>query len=228
VGKLYVRRIIEFQLRYENMFRIVNALLKRWGPPVLKKWIWDKEFANGKWDYMDAVKHMAGRDVVLDVIEKYSSGADILDLGCGAGLTRMELADGYHSYVGVDVSEVAIAKANSVLCAEPKQSNNRYLVGDVLTFVPQAKCSIILFRESLYYCPERSIVLLLNRYSRYLNHGGVFIVRLHDREKYQGIIRLIEGAYFIRERIAPENGTSIVLVFSPAEGSAGEQSLTGG
>jgi SAM-dependent methyltransferase len=200
------------------MVKVISALLKRWGPPVLKRRIWDKEFAKGKWDYMDAKSsNRAQRDFVLDVIEKYSVGADILDLGCGSGGTGLELADFYNNYVGVDVSAVAIAKASSTPCNEFKKLRNRFLVGDVLTFVPQEKLSIILFRESLYYCPDRNIASLLGRYSRYLGPGGVFIVRLHDRIKYQGIIELIERTFSIRERAMSEGGNSVVLVFSPIQ-----------
>jgi len=160
------------------------------------------------------VKH---RDIVLDIIEKYASGADILDLGCGVGSTGSELADTYHKYVGVDVSEVAIAKAKSAPSSESRRSITHFVVGDVVTFEPETEYSIILFRESLYYCPERNILLLLNRYSSYLTAEGVFIVRLHDRIKYQSIVQLIEGAYTVRERIAPADGPFIILVFAPPE-----------
>lgn len=195
---------------------MINALLKRWGPLGLRKRVWDKEFSSGKWDYMDPkASRKGGRDVVLDVLDRYSSGAHILDLGCGSGATGLELADGYQSYVGVDISEVAVAKAGSVLCPGPKKATNKYLVGDVLTFVPLAKYSIILFRESLYYCPDRNIAALLSRYSGYLSPDGVFVVRLHDRVKYQKIVQLIKSAYRIVECVAPADGSTIVIVFSP-------------
>lgn len=198
------------------MVNVIKALLKRWGPPAVKKRIWDREFANGKWDYMDAAtRAKAERDFVFDVIERYSPGADILDLGCGSGSTGLELTEGYRSYVGVDVSEVAIAKAAATPCSDSRKATNQYLVGDVLTFTPAGRYSIIVFRESLYYCPEKGIASLLNRYADYLNPGGVFIVRLHDRVKYQRIIQIIESAYHVGERVAASGGKSIVLVFSP-------------
>jgi len=198
------------------MVKVIKALLKRWGPPSLKKRIWDREFANGKWDYMDAaVRDKAARDVIFEVLERYSSDADILDLGCGSGSTGLELAEGYRSYLGVDVSEVAIAKAGATPCSASKKKTNEYVVGDVLTFVPPGTYSIIVFRESLYYCPEKGIAALLNRYSTYLTAGGTFIVRLHDRIKYQKIIQIIESAYHVREQVAAGGGKSIVMVFSP-------------
>jgi len=151
------------------------------------------------------------------VIEKYSEGLDILDLGCGTGATGLEIADRYRKYVGVDVSEVAVTKATSVVQEQAKQSKMKYMVGDVLSFVPNAMFSIILFRESLYYCPDRNVEALLRRYSGYLSPGGVFIVRLHDRVRYDGLVQTIESSFSIQERIAPTGGKAIVLVFSPAQ-----------
>jgi len=198
------------------MVNAIKALLKRWGPPAVKRRIWDREFANGKWDYMDAaIRDKNARDVIFEVLERYSPAADILDLGCGSGSTGLELAEGYRSYRGVDVSEVAIAKAAATPCSPSKKGTNEYVVGDVLTFVPPGSYSIIVFRESLYYCPEKGIAALLNRYSNYLKPGGTFIVRLHDRVKYQKIIQIIESAYHVREQVAAGGGKSIVMVFSP-------------
>ena len=45
-------------------------------------------------------------------LEKYANSGNILDLGCGPGNTANELKEQvYQSYIGVDISDAALAKA---------------------------------------------------------------------------------------------------------------------
>src|ERR1700690_1222456 len=79
-----------------------------YGPTSLKKWLWDKEFSGTKWDFIDNTKG----DCVYTHLEKFARNGSILDLGCGPGNTANEVADAtYASYVGVDISDAALAKA---------------------------------------------------------------------------------------------------------------------
>lgn len=84
-----------------------SGLLKRYGPSGLKKFFWDQEFASGKWRFADDTSG----DVVYQHLEKYVGRGSVLDLGCGQGSTAIELASPYVSYVGVDISEVALKRA---------------------------------------------------------------------------------------------------------------------
>lgn len=195
--------------------RAIHAFIKRWCSPILKQHVWDREYASGKWDFLDGKNGSISRDTILDVIERYATGGDVLDLGCGAGATGTEIAPVYRSYLGVDISAVAIAKANSLAQAAARQVKNSYVTGDILTFVPAGLFTVILFRESLYYFPLRKIEHMLARYCGFLAGDGVFIVRLHDRERYGEIERLIDSRYTVCERVLPPSGEGIILVFGP-------------
>ena len=186
----------------------------------MKQRIWDREYTSGKWDRggPGQASHQKTRDIVLDVIDRYGQAGDILDLGCGDGTTSIEIADTYRKYVGVDVSRVAILTALSTIRQDSmRKAKNSYMVSDISSFVPQGHFSVILFRESIYYCPAHQIKKMLRRYSSFLTSGGVFIVRLHDRIKYLRIIALIEQHYRVRERCESGGNGGLVLVFSPAE-----------
>lgn len=203
------------------MKKALYAALKRFGSTQAKQRIWDKEFATGKWSYLDhrSADLPHDRDIVLDVIDKYSEGHDILDLGCGTGRTGLEIANDYMSYVGVDISEIAVKKANELAEQDgTRVHKNRYLVADISQFIPDRAFSVILFRESLYYFSFRVVQKILRHYAGFVAPQGVIIVRLHSREKYKRIILHVEENYRVIDRRLQTGGDGIVIVFSVKQG----------
>ena len=85
-----------------------RALLQTHGSAKPKQRLWDTEFANGRWDCLDTTTD----DCVYSRLESWGKGGSILDLGCGSGSTANELTESaFSEYIGVDISEVAIEKA---------------------------------------------------------------------------------------------------------------------
>ena len=193
-----------------RVMAIVNSrILKKWGKPSMAKAIWDEEFASGQWEFLEDTSH----DVIYQYLEKYVNNGSILDLGCGSGNTGNELAvSRYSRYSGVDISEVAIQKALVRTIKNGRQEKNQYFCNDISSFSPKMRYDIILFRESLFYIPQTRIKSVLDRYSGFLTEGGVFIVRIFDRNKYKRILQLIETNYQILE-VAPAGDSDIILVF---------------
>src|ERR1700761_5925657 len=86
----------------------VRGRVQKWGSAQQKQKLWDEEFANGRWDF---IENTSG-DVIYQYLEKYCRKGSLLDLGCGSGNTGCELsADAYSEYLGVVISEVALEKA---------------------------------------------------------------------------------------------------------------------
>ena len=193
-----------------RILRIINSrIVKKWGKSSTVKAIWDEEFASGQWEFMEDTSH----DVIYKYLEKYVNNGSILDLGCGSGNTGNELAvSEYSRYTGVDISEVAIQKALVRTIKNSRQDKNQYFCNDVSSYSPRMRYDIILFRESLFYIPQTRIKSVLDRYSGFLTEGGVFIVRIFDRNKYKRILQLIETNYQILE-VAPAGDSDIILVF---------------
>jgi SAM-dependent methyltransferase len=162
-----VRRTLDF----------VQGFLASYGPSSIKKLIWDRDFAGDKWNFID---NTAG-DCVYPHLEKYAHNGDILDLGCGPGNTANEVAsDAYRSYVGVDISDVALAKAVKRTKENGRENKNSFAQGDFLGYTPTQEFDVILFRESLYHVPFGQVLTILDKYAKYLKKSGVFIVRLYS------------------------------------------------
>jgi SAM-dependent methyltransferase len=192
----------------------LRALLQAYGTGNVKKRLWDVEFSKGRWDCLDRT---AG-DCVYPYLERYAGHGSILDLGCGSGSTGNELdAAAYEQYVGVDISDVAIAKAQERTQANRRTDRNRYRQSDIFSYVPDQRFDVILFRDSIYYVPRRHIKTMLQRYAQYLEKDGVFIVRMADGEKYQDIVAIIETTFAVVDRHEADDPKALVLIFRPLE-----------
>ncbi len=170
----------------ETTKRHISSFLKIYGPSNLKKRLWDKEFSGVKWDFID---NTAG-DCVYPYLEKYARNGDILDLGCGPGNTANELAANvYQSYIGVDISEAALAKAVKRSKENGRETKNSFVNSDFLSYDPSRNFDIILFRESMYHVPFGQVLPILNKFSKNLKSTGVFIVRLYAGDERPGVIK---------------------------------------
>jgi SAM-dependent methyltransferase len=205
----------------QRTITFVRGFLLSYGPASLKKRVWDQEFSSTKWDFID---HTAG-DCVYAYLEKYAHGGDILDLGCGPGNTANELAENaYQTYTGVDISDVALAKAIERSKENGREEKNSFIQSDFLGYNPPKNFDIILFRESLYHVPFGKVKPILDKFSKNLKNGGVFVVRLYAGGARPGKMKwrmkrkldLIKREFDIVEsRQFDTSGHPTVLVFRP-------------
>jgi 2-polyprenyl-3-methyl-5-hydroxy-6-metoxy-1,4-benzoquinol methylase len=200
-------------------------MLLSYGPTTFKKRVWDKEYSSQKWNFAD---NTVG-DCVYAHLEKYIANGNILDIGCGSGNTATEMAPTYQSYIGVDISEEALSKAAKRSLETGRQDKNRFECGDFLTYVPQGRFDVILFRESMYHVPVSKVKATLDRYAEYLKEGGVFVVRLFaaDRQTAQlkqrpmAMLGIMESEFDVLEKGAyDDKGRSTVIVFRPRNAGA--------
>ena len=97
----------------------LRGLLHRHGPEAMKRWIWNKEFASGRWACLDSMSD----DCVIPYLNTHARGGSILDIGCGPGAIGEAIDPiAYRHYLGVDISDVAIEKARD----KSSRSNNVY------------------------------------------------------------------------------------------------------
>jgi SAM-dependent methyltransferase len=190
----------------------LRALLQAYGTTNIKKRLWDVEFSKGRWDCLDRTPD----DCVYPYLEKHANNGSILDLGCGSGSTGNELDTAvYEHYVGVDISGVAIARAQERTEENRRTDRNSYLQSDIFSYVPDRRFDVILFRDSIYYVPHRQINAMLQRYAQYLEAGAVFIVRMADGDRYEDIVETIETHFEIVDKHVAHDPKAVVLVFRP-------------
>jgi len=210
----------------QRAVRVPYNFILRYASPTIKRFFWDREFASGKWNFIDDT---AG-DASYPYLEKYCAGrGNILDLGCGPGNTANELAAAaYQEYLGVEISEVALNKARERTERNGRSGKNHFVSGDMLTFVPSRQFDVILMRESVYHVATGELKGLLDRYAQYLTENGVFVVKLIIQNRYtsKARVRIIESAFEVVEKGEHSRDGSTVLVFRPQRGpEAGKAEL---
>jgi SAM-dependent methyltransferase len=137
------------------------------------------------------------------------------------------LAPTYKTYLGVDISEAALAKSRKRSEECGRQDKNRFECGDFLTYVPSGKYDVILFRESMYHVPLGKVKSTLDRYSGYLKDGGVLVVRLFasssdspdakDKQRPAAMLSIMENEFDVLEKCRYEQpGHPTVIVFRPS------------
>jgi SAM-dependent methyltransferase len=196
----------------QRTLTFVRGFLTSYGPP------------SGKWDFID---NTSG-DCVYSHLERFAQGGDILDLGCGPGNTANELSsNAYRSYIGVDISEAALAKAVKRTAENGRSGKNDFVCSDFLGYRPTKEFDIILFRESMYHIPYGQVLEILEKYSKSLKKSGVFVVRLFAGDHRPGKIKyrvkrkldLIKREFDVVEsRQYDTPGVPTVLVFRPRHG----------
>lgn len=200
--------VLGIQQRVRNK---VRGLLLAHGTKRIKRFLWNAEFARGRWNNLARTPG----DCLYLPLQKYANGGSILDLGCGSGNTGIELAENtYHDYTGVDISDVAIDVAKKRAEEDGRTEQNHYIQWDISSYEPTQQFDVILFRDSIYYVAGPKLMGILDRYSRCLKQGGVFIVRLWTGNgKYRGIVDFLEANFEVVEKAVSGPSDTVVLVF---------------
>ena len=126
----------------------------------------------GDWAHLDEAVQEPRYKAIADLINRYSRGLYVLDVGCGMGTLAGHLPKRF-SYFGVDPSSEAVNIAQG-----------RGIAADVYhpddwTTVNQWDCTVM--SETLYY--SRDPIGLLERFTRQLTADGILIVTIWQQAK---------------------------------------------
>ena len=122
----------------------------------------------------------------------------VLDIGCGKGLLR-QLLDGatWSEYVGVDVSETAIAAAR----AGPGE-RTRYVVGDAMTLDP-GRFDVVVLNEVLYYASDPRAFLRHLRTS--VADDGLVLLSMWRHPGDRRLWKVVDEVFPIVDRVEVRN-----------------------
>lgn len=151
---------------------------------------WEAQYAAGRWDYLAQLSELARFSILAGYIHHLKPGGAVLDTGCGQGALLGRLPSTcYSRYVGIDVSDSAIATAQ-------KQQNGRstFLVADCEEYSPAGQFDVIVFNEVL--CCLRDPLRTVERYASSLKADGLLLVSLCTAARGSAaILRRLKRAY---------------------------------
>jgi 2-polyprenyl-3-methyl-5-hydroxy-6-metoxy-1,4-benzoquinol methylase len=147
-----------------------------------KQWIyrtggsWDWGYNSGEWEFLNVVPLERARVAMIGggLAQLYGipSNASILDVGCGEGLLFDSLPEEQKkNYVGVDISSVAIQRAQKQR-GLPKQ----WVAAVAHEYVSPHPMDVIVFSEMLMYVEHEKV---LKQYEEYLTVNGTLIISLY-------------------------------------------------
>lgn len=144
---------------------------------------WDHQYRRGRWEKLKAPIELARLDACADLLRHYAQGGHVLEIGSGEALLQRRLQPtDYATWLGIDVSGIAVARAQAFA-----GEHVCYQTGDMTRFCPGRKFDAIVFPESIGYAAEPGAVL--QRYAPYLLPDGVFIVSIFATDESIAIWR---------------------------------------
>ncbi len=171
---------------------------------------WEEQWARGGWDFMRDLDELPRYAVIAGLLRHLRLAGSVLDVGCGEGILWDYLRPlGCSRYVGVDVSQEAIARAGARAA-----SDARFVAADAETYSPDEGFDAIVFNESVYYFADP--LATVARYRRNLASGGVLVVSTFHSRRADAIARRLGAAYELVTESAVVNrkGTWTIRVFS--------------
>lgn len=207
-SSLYYRYIF---LRDNSIARALTSLVGSPAHPTRE--MWDLQYEKGDWARLSDFSEQAHNGVVLSYVAYLRPDSSILEIGCGGGSLLPRLRQfGYRNYIGIDMSEVAIAK-----CRQFSDRKTTFLVADAESYVPDVAVDVVILNECIYYFAHP--IVTLQRYAHYLVPGGLFVVSLFENDQTRPIRRCLKAKFSLVDETTVSNskGTWHCLVLATKE-----------
>jgi 2-polyprenyl-3-methyl-5-hydroxy-6-metoxy-1,4-benzoquinol methylase len=134
---------------------------------------WDRDYAAGSWSKLAETSELGHYALIVGYVSRLASKPRILDVGCGEGILRSYFdATTFTSYLGTDISEVAVQQALA-----KKFTKSNFLVADFETAEPPGAFDVVIFNESICYARDPDMVF--RRYGNALPQRGMIVVSMH-------------------------------------------------
>ena len=188
-----------------------GSRVERWALPRVRAWErstmrgdspfekpqWEEQFAAGRWDYLAAEEERYRS--LAELVARHRPGARVLDVGCGAGpLVPALRAVGIASYLGLDVSEVAVSRARRL-----EDGRTGFLAADAESWTTDERFDAVIFNESLYYFEDP--LGGARRYGEFLRRptverpAGLLFLSMFCSRRSLAILRQLERRFRTQE-----------------------------
>lgn len=189
----------------------LNRILNAYGISYPSK-IWERQYGQGKWQVLNDQSEVARYSVIGGLIKHFIQKGTMLDVGCGEGVLVEYLKQAkYKTYVGIDLSKVAIRQATKRLT-----KNTKLIAADAQEIVFKEKFDVIIFNESLYYFDNPW--KLMTKYTSYLEKKGIFLTSFYTSNLLANLIwRRIKKKYkaISEVRLSVGHKNWVINIFQP-------------
>ena len=129
--------------------RLVKSLLP-YRPNEINGEALEKSYANGGWGPLGQIDELGRYSLIAGYTQYVKEDGIIPDVGCGEGILQQRLDGSKNSrYVGIDISSVAIERANA-----NGTVRSTFMVSSIGSFDTEEGFDVIIFNECLYYLQD--------------------------------------------------------------------------
>jgi len=187
------------------------AALSRRRSAAMEAQAWDRDYGRGAYDRLGDLDELAHHAVIAGYVARLNPDGDILDIGCGSGVSERLLRRWYRRYHGVDFSAEGIAQARG---GAPEDA--RFTVADACLFVPDQPADVIVMSEVVEYFDD--LEAQMRRYAGHLKPGGHVIVSMWVSQRNLVLWPRIDDALAVVDQTLVQNGRGqgwMVKVYRP-------------
>lgn len=140
----------------------------------------------------------------LDLIDKnLPKKGTIVDLGCGQGIITSYIArNNSRQVIGVDINTSRLRKSNS--------KNLKFVNANIVTYDFKKPAGVVI-SDVMHHLSYKDQEKLLNRISKCLKKGGVFVVKEIDTHEFvrSRLSRFWDFVFYPQDKISYTNSTSL-------------------
>lgn len=215
-------RQISFVAAFEKIITSWEKQQRNYIPTSADRW--DEQYLEGRWEYMNQLEELARYTIQVGYIAHIRPGGSVLDVGCGEGILFERYQPyGYSKYVGLELSEVALAKLVKL-----NNEKTTFIKADAETYLPTELFDVIVFNEVVYYF--RDPLTVIRRYALALTQHGVLVISIYqssDAASRRGMefLRQIKTEFRVVDETRTAQGSRswVCAVLAPHKTNQGKQ-----
>ena len=165
-------------------------------------------------EYEDHAIDVPGQDELLEAIDSFRPGGDVLELACGSGIWTERLVGSARSVTAVDGAPEMLARARARVGDKPNRAAVRLLQADLFSWRPDRRYDAVLFGFWISHVPAERFESFWSLVGESLEPGGrVFFFDDNHRSESE----LVEGrdSHVVQRRL--NNGTPFRVIKIPYE-----------
>lgn len=162
---------------------------------------WDRAYASGQLAYFGSIDEMARYSILAGYVRHLEGSPVIVDVGCGEGLLRRHLHGVlFASYLGIDLSEVALQRAGFLA-----DSRTTFVCADIMT-ANISRADVVVLNEVLYFAKDPGA--LLERVALLLRPDGRVLVSMWRHPGDRHLWAALERRFHLEDTVTVRNPAS--------------------